>query len=260
LRRGDRQLNSALHTIAITQIRIPSSRGHRYYKSKIAKGETPRRRHGASETPRRPPLADHDQQRTGGGPGRTTGDDSAIQRGWPNPNDQLFGQVTSRTRHPGLYGGRTSRLTNTEAPKGTDLSRWTAGDRAAGRLYPQQQTPHDPRLEDTAEALTELWRQLHRPVLLPPVEAGQFTLIRYTERLPEAGAKPSIGSVGDSYDNAMAKSIIGLFKTEVILCQGPWRIRDAVEMAILEWVDWYNNRRLFEALGDIPPAKAESAY
>jgi hypothetical protein len=58
----------------------------------------------------------------------------------------------------------------------------------------------------------------------------------------------------------MAESIIGLFKTEVIRCQGPWRNRDAVEMATLEWVDWYNNRRLFEALGDIPPAEAESAY
>src|SRR5215217_4394586 len=76
----------------------------------------------------------------------------------------------------------------------------------------------------------------------------------------EARAKPSIGSVGDSYDNAMAESIIGLFKTEVIRFQGPWRNRDAVGMATLEWVDWYNNRRLFEALGDIPPAEAESAY
>ena len=66
--------------------------------------------------------------------------------------------------------------------------------------------------------------------------------------------------MGDSYDNAMAESIIGLFNTEVIRCQGPWRNRDAVEMATPEWVDWFNNRRLFEALGDIPPAEAESAY
>ena len=96
--------------------------------------------------------------------------------------------------------------------------------------------------------------------MLPPVESGQYTSIRYTERLAEAGAKPSIGSVGDSYDNAMAKSIIGLFKTEVIRCQGPWRNRDAVEMATLEWVDWYNNRRLFEAIGNIPPAEAEANH
>jgi putative transposase len=92
-------------------------------------------------------------------------------------------------------------------------------------------------------------------------DAGsQYTSIRYTERLAEAGAKPSIGSVGDSYDNAMAESIIGLFKTEVIRRRGPWRSRDAVEIATLEWVDWYNNRRLFEALGQIPPAEAESSY
>jgi putative transposase len=92
-------------------------------------------------------------------------------------------------------------------------------------------------------------------------DAGsQYTSIRYTERLAEAGATPSIGSVGDSYDNAMAESIIGLFKTEVIRRRGPWRSRDAAEMATLEWVDWYNNRRLFEALGQIPPAEAESNY
>ena len=129
-RHGDRQLNSALHTIAITQIRMPSSRGHRYYKTKIAEGKTPRE--AARCLKRR--LADHlwrimiNDERRGGGPGRTPGDDSAIQRGWPNPNGQLFGQVTSRTRHPRLYDGRTSRLTNTEAPKGTDLSRWSAED------------------------------------------------------------------------------------------------------------------------------------
>jgi Transposase IS116/IS110/IS902 family len=123
-RHGDRQLNSALHTIAITQIHTPSSRGHRYYKSKIAEGNTTRGGTVPQETPRRPPLADHDQRRTAGSrPGRTTGDDSAIQRGWSNPNDQLFGQVTSRTRQPRLYDGPPSRLTNTEAPKGTDLSK-----------------------------------------------------------------------------------------------------------------------------------------
>jgi putative transposase len=92
-------------------------------------------------------------------------------------------------------------------------------------------------------------------------DAGsQYTSIRYTERLAEAGAKPSIGSVGDSYDNAMAESIIGLFKTEVIRRRGPWRGQDDVEIATLEWVDWFNNRRLFEALGSIPPAEAEAAY
>ena len=92
------------------------------------------------------------------------------------------------------------------------------------------------------------------------VEPKQYTSIRYTERRAEAGAKPSIGSVGDSYDNAMAESIIGLFKTEVIRRRGPWRGLDDVEIATLEWVDWFNNRRLFEDLGWIPPAEAESDY
>ena len=92
-------------------------------------------------------------------------------------------------------------------------------------------------------------------------DAGsQYTSIRYSERLAEAGAQPSVGSIGDSYDNAMAESIIGLFKTELIRRHGPWRSLDAVELATLEWVDWYNNRRLFEAIGDIPPAEAEANY
>jgi putative transposase len=92
-------------------------------------------------------------------------------------------------------------------------------------------------------------------------DAGsQYTSIRYTERLIEAGARPSIGSVGDSYDNALAESIMGLFKTELIRRKGPWRTLDAVELATLEWVDWYNNRRLFSAIGDIPPAEAEARY
>ena len=89
---------------------------------------------------------------------------------------------------------------------------------------------------------------------------GQYVSIRYTERLLEAGIEPSVGSVGDSYDNALAETVIGLFKTEVIRRRGPWRSLEAVEYATLDWVDWYNNRRLFEALGDIPPAEAESAY
>jgi transposase InsO family protein len=88
----------------------------------------------------------------------------------------------------------------------------------------------------------------------------QYLWIRYTERLAEAGIEPSVGSVGDSYDNALAESIIGLFKTELIRRKGPWRNLDAVELATLEWVDWYNNRRLFEAIGDIPPAEAEAQH
>ena len=86
----------------------------------------------------------------------------------------------------------------------------------------------------------------------------QYVPIRYTERLAEAGIEPSVGSVGDSYDNALAESVIGLFKTEVIRCRGPWRGLEDVEFATLEWVDWFNNRRLLEPIGNIPPAEAEA--
>ncbi len=89
---------------------------------------------------------------------------------------------------------------------------------------------------------------------------SQYVSIRYTERLTEAGIEPSVGSVGDSYDNALAETVIGLFKTEVIHRRGPWRSFEAVEFATLEWVDWFNNRRLLEPIGNIPPAEAEEAY
>ncbi len=89
---------------------------------------------------------------------------------------------------------------------------------------------------------------------------SQYVSIRYTERLAEAGIEPSVGSVGDSYDNALAETINGLFKAEVIHRRGPWRSFEAVEFATLEWVDWFNNRRLLEPIGNIPPAEAEAAY
>ncbi len=89
---------------------------------------------------------------------------------------------------------------------------------------------------------------------------SQYLSIRYTERLAEAGVEPSVGSVGDSYDNALAETIIGLFKAEVIGHRGPWRNLDAVEYATLEWVDWFNHRRLLEPIGNVPPAELEMAY
>jgi transposase InsO family protein len=88
----------------------------------------------------------------------------------------------------------------------------------------------------------------------------QYVSIRYTERLAEAGIEPSVGSVGDSYDNALAETIIGLYKTEVIRQRGPWRNIDTVEFATLGWVDWFNHRRLFEPIGDVPPAEKEDEY
>jgi putative transposase len=88
----------------------------------------------------------------------------------------------------------------------------------------------------------------------------QYVSIKYTEHLAEAGIEPSVGSVGDSYDNALAETVIGLFKTEVIHRRGPWRSLEAVEFATLEWVDWFNNRRLLEPIGNIPPAEAEANF
>jgi len=89
---------------------------------------------------------------------------------------------------------------------------------------------------------------------------SQYLSIRYSERLAEAGIEPSVGSVGDSYDNALAETIIGLYKTEIIHQRGPWRHLEAVEYATLEWVDWFNHRRLLEPIGNVPPAELELAY
>jgi transposase InsO family protein len=89
---------------------------------------------------------------------------------------------------------------------------------------------------------------------------GQYLSIRYTERLAEAGIERSVGSTGDSYDNALAESVIGLYKTEVIHRRGPWKGIDEVEFATLEWVAWYNTRRLLEPLGYVPPDEFEHAY
>ena len=91
---------------------------------------------------------------------------------------------------------------------------------------------------------------------------GQWVLISEGpyERLAEAGIEPSVGSVGDSCDNALAETINGLYKAEVIHRRGPWRNFEAVEFATLEWVDWFNNRRLLEPIGNIPPAEAEERY
>ncbi len=89
---------------------------------------------------------------------------------------------------------------------------------------------------------------------------SQYLSIRYTERLAEAGVEPSVGSVGDSYDNALAESVIGLYKTEVIRHRGPWRQLEAVEFATLEWVDWFNHRRLLGPIGHVPPVEFEQQY
>ena len=89
---------------------------------------------------------------------------------------------------------------------------------------------------------------------------SQYTSIRYTERLAEAGIAPSVGSAGEAYDNALAESTIGLYKTELIDRQRPWRTPERVEIATLEYIDWWNNRRLHSEIGDIPPAEKEALY
>jgi len=102
--------------------------------------------------------------------------------------------------------------------------------------------------------------QLLTALLRRPLEPGQYLSIRYTERLAEAGAVGSVGSRGDSYDNALAESINGLYKAEVIRRQGSWRSLEQVELATASWVDWWNHKRLHSAIGDIPPAEYESLY
>ena len=106
-----------------------------------------------------------------------------------------------------------------------------------------------------------LWSRETADGLIHHSDRGsQYLSIRYSERLDDAGIRPSVGSIGDSYDNAMAETIIGLYKTEVIERRGPWRHVHDVEYATLEWVDWYNNRRLLEPIGDVPPAEKELVY
>ena len=126
------------------------------------------------------------------------------------------------------------------------------------------------RVSRTAHAgfvLDALEQALHerRPVqsagLVHHSDRGsQYLSIRYTERLAEAGVEPSVGSVGDSYDNALAETINGLYKAELIHRRGPWRSFESVEFATLEWVDWFNTRRLLEPIGNVPPAEAEARY
>jgi transposase InsO family protein len=122
-------------------------------------------------------------------------------------------------------------------------------------------TAHTDFVLDALEQALHDRRPLNRGGLIHHSDRGsQYLSIKYTERLAEAGIEPSVGSVGDSYDNALAETINGLYKAEVIHRRGPWRNFEAVEYATLEWVDWFNNRRLLEPIGNIPPAEAEQRY
>lgn len=122
-------------------------------------------------------------------------------------------------------------------------------------------TAHAGFVLDALEQALHDRRPVHRGGLVHHSDRGsQYVSIKYTERLAEAGIEPSVGSVGDSYDNALAETINGLYKAEVIHRRGPWRSFEAVEFATLEWVDWFNHRRLLEPIGNIPPAEAEQQY
>ncbi len=118
----------------------------------------------------------------------------------------------------------------------------------------------DIALDALEQALYDREAAQHGELIHHSDRGVQYLSIRYTERLSEVGITPSVGSVGDSYDNALAETVIGLFKTELIRQQGPWRNVDDVEFATLRWVDWFNNKRLLEPIGDIPPAEKESEY
>src|SRR3954469_3490129 len=122
-------------------------------------------------------------------------------------------------------------------------------------------TTHASFVLDALEQALHDRRPVHRGGLVHHSDRGsQYVSIKYTERLVQAGVEPSVGSVGDSYDNALAETINGLYKAEIIHRRGPWRSLEAVEFATLEWVDWFNNRRLLEPIGNIPPAEAEERY
>lgn len=116
--------------------------------------------------------------------------------------------------------------------------------------------------ELTLDALEQaLWARRVKEKLIHHSDRGsQYLSIRYSDRLKDAGVEASVGSVGDAYDNAMAETVNGLYKTEVIRKRGPWRGLESVEFATLEWVHWFNNIRLLEPIGNIPPAEFEKAY
>ena len=122
-------------------------------------------------------------------------------------------------------------------------------------------TAHAGFVLDALEQAIHARRPAHRGGLVHHSDRrSQYLSIKYAERLAEAGIEPSVGGVGDSYDNALAETINGLYKAEVIHRRGPWRGFEAVEYATLQWVDWFNNRRLLEPLGHISPAEAETRY
>ena len=115
-------------------------------------------------------------------------------------------------------------------------------------------------LDALEQALYARQPERHSSLIHHSDRGSQYVSIRYSERLAEAGVEPSVGSKGDSHDNALAETINGLYKAEMIHRRGPWKTKEAVELATLEWVAWFNHHRLLEPIGYIPPAQAEANY
>ncbi len=198
------------------------------------------------------------------------GDGASRRRSWqggPHDGERQGGAVPARPREPGLQGASAQRPLGRRLhlrrdldglrprclrrrclrPADRRLAGITDGPRPASCS-----TPSSRRCTPAGRSKAGSIHHSDRGV--------QYVSITYTERLAEAGIAPSVGSVGDSYDNALAETVIGLFKTEVIRRLGPWRSLEAVEFATLAWVDWFNHRRLLEPIGFVPPAEAEAAF
>jgi len=197
---------------------------------------------------------------------RTTFADKAV----PCPRDHVNRQFFAP--RPNFLWGKQSYATGSRriAHDFTYVSTWRGfvyvafvidvfARRIVGRRV--SRTAHAGFVLDALEQALHDRKPIHQGGLVHHSDRGsQYLSIKYTERLAEAGIEPSVGSVGDSYDNALAETINGLYKAEVIHRRGPWRSFEAVEFATLEWVDWFNNRRLLEPIGNIPPAEAEERY
>ena len=181
-----------------------------------------------------------------------------------NDDQQQGGALSARSGEPGFPGSCTERALGLRLHLYRHL-----GGLCRCRFRHRRLCPAHRRLAGAAAGfvLDALEQALHarQPMrgsgLVHHSDRGvQYLSIRYSERLAEAGIVPSVGSVGDSHDNALAETVIGLFKAEVIRPRGPWRSLKAVEIATLEWVDWFKTRRLLEPIGHIPPAEAEDRY
>ena len=185
---------------------------------------------------------------------------------WPNTlNSAQTPTSTSTSATPKVPGNAAPTRTPTVSSANTSPKAPTSTDtQEATSTLSQQPSTADPAKPSAGRPprrpSTNTYTPSNKAVLQRPLEPGQYLSIRYTNRLTEAGIEPSVGSVGDSYDNALAESVIGLYKTELIHKRAPWKDLDHLEYATLEYVDWFNHRRLLEPIGDIPPAEKEANY